>query len=136
MSEGMNKVYLLGNLGADPELKHATNGTAYLRFRLATTERWKDKQGELQERTDWHTVQLWGKRAEALANYLSKGSRVMVEGKVETNSYEKDGQPKYFTYVKARDIFLTDRARPASRPAVLDEAGRYDAARDAASAQA
>jgi single-strand DNA-binding protein len=106
----MNKVFLLGNLGADPELKDF-DGHAKLRFRLATSATWRDKaSGELKERTEWHTLTMWGKRAEALAGILTKGSRVMVEGRLETRSYEADGTTKYVTEVKVDDLFLAGRS--------------------------
>jgi len=109
MSNSMNKVFLLGNLGADPELKEF-DGTAKLRFRLATSATWRDKaSGELKEKTEWHTLTMWGKRAEALAGILTKGSRVMVEGRLETRSYEADGVTKYVTEVKVDDLFLAGR---------------------------
>ena len=109
MSNSMNKVFLLGNLGADPELKEF-EGTAKLRFRLATSATWRDKaSGELKEKTEWHTLTMWGKRAEALAGILTKGSRVMVEGRLETRSYEADGITKYVTEVKVDDLFLAGR---------------------------
>ncbi len=117
MSNSMNKVFLLGNLGADPELKHFEDN-AKLRFRLATSERWRDKEsGELKERTDWHTLTLWGKRAEALARILHKGSRVMVEGRLETRNYTVEGTTKYLTEVKVDDLFFADgsgRSKPAA----------------------
>ena len=110
MSNSMNKVFLLGNLGADPELKDF-DGNAKMRFRLATSATWRDKaSGELKEKTDWHTLTMWGKRAEALAGILTKGSRVMVEGRLETRSYEADGTTKYVTEVKVDDLFLAGRA--------------------------
>ena len=110
MSNSMNKVFLLGNLGADPELKDF-DGNAKMRFRLATSATWRDKaSGELKERTEWHTLTMWGKRAEALAGILTKGSRVMVEGRLETRSYEADGTTKYVTEVKVDDLFLAGRA--------------------------
>ena len=115
MSNTMNKVFLLGNLGADPELK-TFDGNAKLRLRLATSATWRDKEtGELKERTDWHTLTMWGKRAEALASLLSKGSRIMVEGRLETRSYEADGGTRSVTEVKVDDLFFAggpQRARP------------------------
>lgn len=111
MTNGMNKVFLLGNLGDDPELRHFEGGTK-LRFRLATSESWKDKKsGDIKERTDWHTVTMWGKRAEALAKILTKGSRVMIEGRLETRSYEADGEKKYITEVKADDLYFAGSPR-------------------------
>ena len=110
MSNSMNKVFLLGNLGADPELKEFDGG-AKLRFRLATSATLRDKaSGELKEKTEWHTLTMWGKRAEALAGILTKGSRVMVEGRLETRSYEADGVTKYVTEVKVDDLFLAGRS--------------------------
>ena len=110
MSNSMNKVFLLGNLGADPELKEF-DGTAKLRFRLATSASWRDKaSGEIKEKTEWHMLTMWGKRAEALAGILTKGSRVMVEGRLETRSYEADGATKYVTEVKVDDLFLAGRS--------------------------
>ena len=106
MSNSMNKVFLLGNLGADPELK-TYDGNAKLRLRLATSATWRDKEtGELKERTDWHTLTMWGKRAEALSSLLSKGSRVMVEGRLETRSYEADGTTRTVTEIKVDDLFF------------------------------
>ena len=114
MTTGMNKVFLLGNLGNDPELRQYDTG-ANLRFRLATTETWRDKAtGELKDRTEWHNVTLWGKRAEALARILTKGDRIMVEGRMETRSYEADGTTKYITEVRVRDVHLAGRRRRAA----------------------
>jgi single-strand DNA-binding protein len=121
MSEGMNKVYLLGNVGADPELRQ-TSGGELLRLRLATNERWLDKNQERQERVEWHTIILWGKRAAALSRILTKGSRVMVEGNLRTSSYEKDGATRYSTEIRASNIYLAGRARdPASGDRPYDQ---------------
>lgn len=106
MSEGMNKVILLGNLGDDSELRFTQGGQPVLNFRMATTESWADKDGDRKERTDWHSVVLWGKRGEALEKYLVKGCLVLVEGKLRTESYEKDGEKRYSTKVHADDIKL------------------------------
>ncbi len=100
----LNKVLLVGNLGADPELRYTAAGTPLLKLRLATSETWNDKAGERQERVEWHGVVLWGPRAEPLARILSKGSSVFVDGGIRTTSYEKDGQKHYKTEVNARDI--------------------------------
>lgn len=122
MSNSMNKVFLLGNLGADPELKEF-DGNAKLRFRLATSATWRDKaSGELKEKTEWHTLTMWGKRAEALAGILTKGSRVMVEGRLETRSYEADGTTKYVTEVKVDDLFLAGRTAKSRAEAEYETA--------------
>ncbi|MGO9000163.1 MAG: single-stranded DNA-binding protein, partial [Polyangiaceae bacterium] len=109
MAEGLNKVMLLGNLGQDPELKMIAGGQAVLNLRLATTETYLDKNNTRQERTDWHTVTVWGKRAEALAKFLTKGSQIFVEGRIQTRSYEKNGEKRYATDIVANNIILTGR---------------------------
>lgn len=114
MSNGMNRVTLLGNLGQDPDLRVAPGGTSVLKLRLATTEAWFDKEGVLQDRTEWHDVTLFGKRGEALARILGKGETIIVEGSLRTTSYEKEGVKRYRTEVIARDVFLTGRRRPAA----------------------
>jgi single-strand DNA-binding protein len=104
---GLNKVMLIGNLGADPELKFTQGGQSVLKMRLATTETFQNKAGERQERTEWHNVVLWGKRAEALHKFLHKGKTIYVEGRIQTRSYEdKDGVKKYATDINANDIIL------------------------------
>jgi single-strand DNA-binding protein len=101
----VNKVILCGNLGADPELKYTPSNQALLRLRLATTEKWKDKGGELQEKTAWHTVVVWGARAEALAKFLTKGHRLLVEGSLEYREWEADdGSKRHAVDVRAIDI--------------------------------
>ncbi len=113
MAEGLNKVMLLGNLGADPELKMTAGGQAVLKLRLATTESYLDRNNSRQERTEWHSVTLWGKRAEALAKFLAKGERIFVEGSLRTSSYEKDGEKRYRTEINATNIILAGRGRGA-----------------------
>lgn len=105
MSEGLNRVTLLGNLGADPELRETTAG-GVLKLRLATSETYLDKERKRQERTEWHSVVVWGNRAVALAKILGKGSRILVEGSLRTSSYEKDGQKHFRTEVNAQNILL------------------------------
>lgn len=116
--QGLNRVTLLGNLGADPELKQ-TQGGAVLKLRLATSEQYLDKDKQRQERTEWHNVTVFGKRAEGLSRVLGKGSRLLVEGSIRTSSYEKDGQKRFTTEIVANDILLQGggperRAQPAS----------------------
>jgi single-strand DNA-binding protein len=104
--EGLNKVLLFGNLGADPELKMTQGGQAVLKLRLATTENYLDRNNARQERTEWHSVVLFGKRAESLGTILHKGERIFVEGRISTSSYEKDGEKRYRTEVVATNIIL------------------------------
>jgi len=105
MAGGINKVILIGNLGNDPEMRHTPNGAGVCEFRLATNEAWTDKQGQRQERTEWHRVVVWGKKAEVCSKYLSKGRQVYVEGRLRTRSWEdKEGNKRYTTEVVANDV--------------------------------
>jgi single-strand DNA-binding protein len=112
MSEGLNRVMLLGNLGADPELRYTQGGQAVLHLRLATTESYLDRDRVRRERTDWHAVVVWGKRAEGLAKFLTKGSGLFVEGSLRTSSYDgKDGVKRYRTEINARNVIPTGSGR-------------------------
>ena len=104
----VNKVILVGRLGADPEVKHLQNDRAVCNLSVATSEQWKDKQsGQKQEKTEWHRVTVWGEQAENCGKFLAKGREVYIEGKLQTRSYEKDGQKHYATDVVAdRVVFL------------------------------
>jgi single-strand DNA-binding protein len=105
MARGVNKVILIGNLGADPEMKYTASGTAICKFRLATSEQFKDRDGNLKERTEWHRVTVWAKLAEICGQYLSKGRQVYVEGSLRTTSWDdQDSNKRYMTEVVARDI--------------------------------
>lgn len=116
MSEGLNRCMLLGNLGADPELRMTAGGQAVLKLRLATSETYLDRNKVRQERTEWHSVIVWGKRGEALSKILSKGSRVFVEGGLRTSSYDdKEGHKRYKTEVVANNILLAGAARGGER---------------------
>ena len=100
MSEGLNKVMLVGHLGMDPELRHGQSGTAVMRMRMATSERFVTRDGERQERTEWHTVVFFGKRAEGLHPHLTKGKQVYVEGRLQTRAWEdREGTKRYSTEV-------------------------------------
>jgi single-strand DNA-binding protein len=121
MSKGLNKVYLLGNLGEDPQLKHTALGTPYLRFRLATSERFKNKEEEWKDHTEWHSVILWGNRATGLSTLLNKGTQVMVEGTLRTTSYVKDGTTRFSTEVKAHDVCLARGHAPVGSARADDE---------------
>lgn len=116
MAEGMNQVTLIGNLGADPEIKTGPSGTAVVKLRVATTESYKDKSGEWKEKTEWHPVVGFGRSAEAAAKLLQKGARVAIDGKLTHRTYEKDGQKRYSTEVVANKILLCERKDPARGP--------------------
>ena len=105
MAGGVNKVILVGNLGADPDMRYTPSGQGVCELRLATSESWNDKNGQRQERTEWHRVVVWGKRAEICSKYLSKGRQVYVEGRIQTRSYDdKDGNKRYITEIIAADV--------------------------------
>ncbi|MBL7950528.1 MAG: single-stranded DNA-binding protein [Flavobacteriales bacterium] len=127
---GVNKVILIGNLGADPEIRHLQNGASVANFRLATSETYKDKTtGERREQTEWHNVVAWRGLAEITEKYLRKGSKVYVEGKLRTRQWQdKDNNTRYTTEIVADEMTLLDRpsgdtgapravASPASQPA-------------------
>ena len=103
----VNKVILVGNLGRDAELRYTPSGAAVATLNMATTEMWNDKQGQRQEKTEWHRVVLWGKQAESLQEYLVKGKQIYVEGRLQTRQWDdKDGNKRYTTEIKADRITL------------------------------
>ncbi|MDH3589441.1 MAG: single-stranded DNA-binding protein [Gammaproteobacteria bacterium] len=106
MSRGINKVILVGNLGADPETRYSPSGSAVTRISVATSEQWRDKEsGEQKERTEWHKVVFFGRLAEIAGEYLRKGSQVYVEGSLRTNKWQdRDGNDRYTTEVIAREM--------------------------------
>jgi single-strand DNA-binding protein len=118
----VNKVILLGNLGRDPETRYTTGGDAVTNLRIATTEQWKDKNGEKQERTEWHTVVLFGRQAEIAGEYLKKGRSVYIEGRLQTRKYtDKEGQEKYSTEVVGDRMQLLGSGRDSGGSGGGDE---------------
>jgi single-strand DNA-binding protein len=116
MARSLNKVMLIGNLGRDPELRATPSGQSVTSFSLATNRRFKDKNGEWQDETQWHNVVAWGPRAETITNYLKKGSRVYVEGRLTHRSWEdQDGQKKYITEVITDNFVFLDAAPEGGR---------------------
>src|SRR4051794_21811693 len=113
MSKSVNKVILLGNLGKDPEVKYTPQGTAVAKFTLATNERYKDKEGNWQDRTEWHNLVAWQRTAEIVGEYLKKGSSVYVEGALRTNSWDdkETGQKKYRTEIIVNELVMLGRAQ-------------------------
>ncbi len=101
----INKVILIGNLGADPELRYTQGGTAVATLRVATSRKWKDKEGNPQEETEWHRVIVWAQSAEFCSNYLSKGSKVYIEGRLQTRKWQdQSGNDKYTTEIIANTV--------------------------------
>ena len=108
----VNKVIIIGNLGADPELRYTQSGAPVATFRVATTERWKGQDGQMQEQTEWHSIVAWKRLAEICGEYLSKGSKVYVEGSLKTRKWQdKSGNDRYTTEIIAREMkMLSPRA--------------------------
>src|SRR5437868_10948776 len=146
--EPVNKVIIVGNLGADPETRYTPGGDAVCNVRVATTDKWKDKaSGEMKEQTEWHRVSFWGRLAEVAGEYLKKGSQVYIEGSLRTRKYDKDGQTHYSTEIRGDVMQMLGRregggapregsdepraerpARPAgpAKPAEKKPAGKFD----------
>jgi single-strand DNA-binding protein len=137
MARGVNKVILIGNLGADPEVRYMPSGGAVANVRIATTETWKDRQtGESQERTEWHRVVLYGRLGDVAKEYLRKGSRVYVEGRIQTRKWQgQDGQDRYTTEIVANDMQMLDR-REGSAPWAGPEPPGDESAEGAGSSRA
>ena len=110
MSNGLNKVLIIGNLGSDPEIKYTSSGSAVANLSIATSERWKDRNtGEQKEQVEWHRVVLFSRLAEIAGEYLKKGSKVFVEGKLQTRDWEDaEGKKRYTTEVIAREMTMLD----------------------------
>ncbi len=109
---GINKVIIVGRLGQDPEMKAVGQGSTVTRLSVATSETWIDKSGQKQERTEWHRITVWGKLAELCGKYLAKGRQVYVEGKLQTRSWEDNGQKKYATEIVASTVqFLSGQSQ-------------------------
>lgn len=122
MARGINKAILIGNLGADPEVRYTPANTAVCNIRIATSEQWRDKQtGEQQEKTEWHNVVLFGRLGEIAGEYLKKGSKVYIEGRLQTRKWQgQDGQDRYTTEVVANEMQMLD-SRGGS--ATMDDGG-------------
>lgn len=116
MARGINKVILVGNLGADPEVRHTTSGGIVTTIRIATSKTWRDKQGQMQERTEWHRCKFFGKLAEIAGDYLRKGSQVYVEGSLHTDAYtDRDGVERYSTDIIVAEMQMLGSVGGARR---------------------
>ena len=115
---GINKVIIVGNLGQDPEIKYTAGGAAVTTLSIATSDSWKDKDSGMdQERTEWHRVVLWRRLAEIAGEYLKKGSKVYIEGQLQTRKWEQEGQTRYTTEIIARDMQFLDSRGSSNNPA-------------------
>jgi single-strand DNA-binding protein len=125
----VNKVILVGNLGRDAELRYTPGGAAVSTLNLATTEVWNDKQGQKQEKTEWHRIVLWGKQAESLQEYLVKGKQIYVEGRLQTRQWDdKEGNKRYTTEIKADRVTLLGGGGGGRSAAAMDRGGSHPAA--------
>ena len=122
MARGINKVILIGNLGADPEVRYTPANTAVCNISVATTDQWRDKQtGEQQEKTEWHRIVMFNRLGEIAGEYLKKGSKVYIEGRLQTRKWQgQDGQDRYTTEIVANEMQMLD-GRSGSAP--MDDAG-------------
>ena len=126
-SRGVNKVILVGNLGADPEVRQSPNGSVVANLNVATGEAWKDQQGQLQERTEWHRVVMFGRTAEIARDYLRKGSKIYLEGRLQTRKWQdKNGQDRYTTEIVANEMQMLDRAGGGEAPGPRQGGGGGD----------
>jgi len=117
---GLNRVQIMGNLGADPEMRYTPTGRAVTQFRVAVQRRWRDAEGQPQEKVEWFRVVTWGRTAEVANQYLEKGAPVYVDGRMQTRSFEgADGQTRYMTELVARELILLPRGN--GRPAASEE---------------
>lgn len=124
---GVNKVILVGRLGADPEVKTISSGNTVAQLSVATSENWKDRDGQRQERTEWHRVVVWGKQAELCGKYLTKGRQVYVEGRLQTRSWEdQQGQKRYTTEIVANAVQFLGGGAESSRNNAKDDFGPQD----------
>lgn len=112
---GINKAILLGHVGKDPDIRHLDNGRAVAKFTLATTEQYKNREGERVEKTEWHNINMWSPLAEIVEKYVHKGSKLYLEGRIQTRNYEDaSGNKKYFTEVEAREMIMLDNKAEGS----------------------
>ena len=119
MARGLNKVMLIGNLGANPEIKYTASGTAIANFNLATAENRKNRDGEWENKTEWHKVVMFGRQAEVCKDYLKKGSKIFLEGRIQTRSWDdQSGQKRYMTEIAGAFMIMLD---PKGQSTLLDE---------------
>lgn len=117
----LNKAMIIGNLGVDPELRYTQSGTAVANLRIATNERWTDKSGEKQERTEWHRVVVFGRQAETCEKYLKKGRQVYVEGRLQTKEWQdRDGNKRYTTEIVATNVTFLSGGSSGGGPSYAD----------------
>jgi len=131
MARGLNKVMLIGNLGADPEIKYAPSGTPIANLRIATTENRKNKDGDWEEVTEWHRVVIFGRQAEVCKDYLRKGSKIYVEGRLQTRSWDdQSGQKRFLTEIVGSQMLMLDQRAQEAPPAAAQREAPEPAAQE------
>jgi len=118
---GVNKVILVGNVGKDPEVKRLDNGTTYARLSLATSESYKDKEGNKVEKTEWHNLVFWRGLAEVVEKWVKKGQQLYVEGSIKTTISEEDGEKKYFTDIVVKDMQMIGSKKDSEQQSAVDK---------------
>lgn len=135
MAKSINKAILVGNVGQDPEVRATQSGTKVAKFSLATNNKWKDRDGNAQERVEWHRITCWGKLAEIVEQYVHKGDRLYVEGRIEYTTVDNaDGTKKYFTDIQCQEIMFCGNAQPnggQQQPAAQQQARQAPPAQQA-----
>jgi single-strand DNA-binding protein len=132
---GVNKVILVGNLGADPQIRYTPQGTAVANFSLATTERFTNKNGERESRTEWHRIVAWGRLAEICNEYLKKGKQIYIEGRIQTRQWDdKDGNKKFTVEIIAQNMVMLGRAGDAGDVSAQEFQADEEATQEAAAA--
>ena len=121
---GLNRVQLIGNLGKDPETRFTPTGNKVCTFSMAVNRSWKGRDGSVKEATDWFNIEVWGKLGEICQQYLHKGSLVFIEGRLQTDRYEHEGETRYFTKVIARAMQMLDR-KPEEEPTLDEEVADF-----------
>ena len=117
---GLNRVQIIGRLGKDPETRYTTTGKKVTSFSVAVDRRWKSEDGEMKEATDWFNIEAWGRLGEICQQYLNKGRLVFIEGRLQTDRYEQEGETRYFTKVVVQNVQILDR-RPEEKPTEEEE---------------
>ena len=130
MAKGLNKVLLIGHLGKDPELKYTPNGTAVCNFSLASSDSYKGDDGNWVDRTEWHNIVVLRKLAEICGQYLKKGSKIYMEGKLTTESYEKDGIKRYITKIVMSDMLMLDKKEAGGATAETTDSVKEESTED------
>jgi single-strand DNA-binding protein len=115
----LNRVFLIGSLGKDAELRYTNTGKPVISFSIATSKSWTNANGDKSEKTEWHNCTMWGKNAEVIVKWLTKGRKVYIDGEIQTRQYEKNGEKRYATEVLVNEVKFLDKARVEEKPDIV-----------------